>query len=57
MQGTYAILSSMACPDLQHSYTLSHKRRDFRGGGGGCAGKKKLFFFSSIKLFKIFFFL
>ena len=24
------VLSSVACPDLQHSSTLSHKRHDFR---------------------------
>jgi len=30
-----AILSSVPCPALPHSSTLSHKRHDFRGGGGG----------------------
>ena len=34
MQRACAILSSVACPALQYSSTLSHKRHKvFRGGG------------------------
>jgi len=44
MQGTCAILSPVACPDLQHSNTLSHKRHDFRKGGGGSSGNIKCVF-------------
>ena len=33
MQSACVILSSVACPAVQYFFTLSHRRKDFRGGG------------------------
>jgi hypothetical protein len=49
MQCACAILSSVACPDVQHFPKLSHIRHDFGGGGrgGGVIDHKMCVLFSS----------
>ena len=42
----YIILSSVACPALQHFSTFSHKRHDFRGGKKELLYQKCVFWFS-----------
>jgi hypothetical protein len=43
----HIILSSAACPALQHSSVLTHKRHYFRGGGGATEPKMCVLNFST----------
>jgi len=45
MKWACAILSSVACPAVQHFSTLAHDSTIFRGGGGDVIGHKTCFGF------------